>query len=242
MSISFGSDNAIGIYHGSTPAKRVYYGSTKVWPTIPSDMDFVYLANDFASGGIPNKASNSDMGNYLVQGTLTKNGSGPDCYLSNGNSVSNFLYIDLTNDRLNAMKALSSYYTFFVRAYQSSSGMGALFCWRILDSNAYVYMIRCNNGKLQIHNTAGVDTLTLSASKVFKVTVNGSNAVVSDMEGSTQTASVSSSRNMGSRMTSFYAGTGDEAVLDRLYGVAGIARQTTAYEDSIIRDLLLTQD
>ena len=242
MSISFGSDNAIGIYHGSTPAKRVYYGSTKVWPSIPSDMDFVYLANDFTSGGIPNKAINSDMGNYLVQGTVTKNGSGSNCYLSNGNSGSNYLYINLTTARLTAMKALSSYYTFFVRAYQSSSGLGALFCWRILDTNAYVYMIRCNNGKLQIHNTTGVDTLTLSASKVFKVTVNGSNAVVSDMEGTTQTASVSSSRNMGSRMTSFYAGTGSEAVLDRLYGVAGIARQTTAYEDTVIRDLLLTQD
>ena len=240
--ISFGSNNAIGIYHGSTPAKRVYYGSTKVWPSIPSDMDFVYLANDFTSGGIPNKANNSDMGNYLVQGTVKKNGSGSNCYLSNGNSVSNYLYINLTTARLTAMKALSSYYTFFVRAYQSSSGLGALFCWRILDTNAYVYMIRCNNGKLQIHNTTGVDTLTLSASKVFKVTVNGSNAVVSDMEGTTQTASVSSSRNMGSRMTSFYAGTGSEAVLNRLYGVAGIARQTTAYEDTVIRDLLLSQD
>ena len=240
--ISFGSDNAIGVYHGSTPAKRVYYGSTKVWPSIPSDMDFVYLANDFTSGGIPNKAVNSDMGNYLVSGTITKNGSGKDCYLSNANSSSNYLYIDLTSTRLNAMKALSSYYTFFVRAYQSTSGLGGLFCWRILDSNAYVYMIRCNNGKLQIHNTSGVDTLTLSASKVFKVTVNGSNAVVSDMEGTTQTASVSSSRNMQTRMTSFYAGVGTDGILDRLYGVAGIARQTTSYEDTVIRDLLLTQD
>ena len=242
MSISFGSNNAIGIYHGSTPAKRVYYGSTKVWPTIPSDMDFVYLANDFTSGGIPNKAVNSDMGNYLVSGTITKNGSGKDCYLSNANSSSNYLYIDLTSTRLNAMKALSSYYTFFVRAYQSTSGLGGLFCWRILDSNAYVYMIRCNNGKLQIHNTTGVDTLSLYAYKVFKVTVNGSNAVVSDMEGTTQTASVSSSRNMQTRMTSFYAGAGTEGILDRLYGVAGIARQTTSYEDTVIRDLLLTQD
>jgi hypothetical protein len=98
---------------------------------------------------------------------------------------------------------------------------------------------------LQIHNTTGVNTLLLSPSKVFKVTVNGSNAVVSDMEGTTQTASVSSSRNMGTRMTSFNAIgpiSTTEAVLDRLYGVAGIARQTTAYEDSVIRDLLLTQD
>lgn len=241
MSLSFGSNNATGIYYGNTPAKRVYYGSTKVWPTIPSDMDFVYVANDFTSVGIPNKAANSDMGNYLVSGTITKNGSGKDCYLSNANSTSNYLYIDLTANRLNAMKALSSYYTFFVRAYQSTAGLGALFCWRILDPNAYVYMIRNNNGKLQIHDTSGVDTLTLSASKVFKITVNGSNAVVSDMEGTTQTVSVSS-RNMQTRMTSFYAGVLDEGVLDRLYGIAGIARQTTAYEDTVIRDLLLTQD
>lgn len=245
MSISFGSDNAIGIYHGSTPAKSVYYGSTKVWPTIPSDMDFVYLANDFTSGGIPNRATNSDMGTYLAQGTLTKNGTGGECYLSNGNSASNFLYIDLTAARLNAMEALSSYYTFFVRAYQPTSGTGALFCWRYLNDNAYEYMIRCSSNRIQIHKTSGVDTLTLSPSKVFKITVNGSNAVVSDMEGTTQTASVGSSRNMGTKMTSFNAhspSSTKEAVLDRLYGVAGIARQTTAYEDSVIRDLLLTQD
>lgn len=242
MSISFGSDNAIGIYHGSTPAKRVYYGSTKVWPTIPSDMDFVYLANDFVTGGIPNKVTGSDMGNYLVAGTITKNGSGSNCYLSNGNSVSNYLYIDLTASRLNAMQATGSYYTFFVRAYQYSSGLGALFCWRILDVNAYIYMIRCHDGLLQVHGTSGVDVLSLSESKVFKIVVNGSNIAVSDMEGSTQTVSIGSSRNMSTRMTSFFAGTGSESVLDRLYGVAGIARQTTAAEDAVMRDLLLTQD
>lgn len=242
MSISFGSGNAIGIYHGSTPAKRVYYGSTKVWPTIPSDMDFVYLANDFATGGIPNKVNGSDMGNYLAAGTITKNGSGSNCYLSNGNSVDNYLYIDLTESRLNAMQATSSYYTFFVRAYQSSTGLGALFCWRILDTNAYIYMIICHDGLLQVHGSTGVDVLSMSESKVFKIVVNGSNITVSDMEGSTQTVSIGSSRNMRTRMTSFFAGVGSEAVLDRLYGVAGIARQTTAYEDSVIRDLLLTQD
>lgn len=242
MSISFGSDNAIGIYHGSTPAKRVYHGSTKVWPTIPSDMDFVYLANDFASGGIPNKVAGSDMGNYLVAGTITKNGSGSNCYLSNGNSISNYLYIDLTTARLNAMQATSSYYTFFVRAYQSSTGLGALFCWRILNESAYIYMIRCHDGLLQVHGTTGVDVLSMSESKVFKIVVNGSNITASDMEGSTQTVAIGSSRNMSTRMTSFFAGAGSEAMLDRLYGVAGIARQTTSYEDTVIRDLLLTQD
>ena len=242
MSISFGNINATGVYHGSNQARRVYYGSTKVWPSIPSDMDFVYLANDFDSVGIPNRAITSDMGNYLVSGTITKNGSGANCYLSNGNSYLNYLYIDLTTARLDAMKALSSYYTFFVRAYQTTSGLGALFCWRILDSNAYVYMIRDNNGKLQIHSTSGIDTLQLSESKVFKITINGATSIVSDMEGTTQTVSLGSSRNMASRMTSFFAGVGSEGVLDRLYGIAGIARQTTQYEDNVIRDLLLTQD
>lgn len=242
MSISFGSDNAIGIYHGGTPAKRVYHGSTKVWPTIPSDMDFVYLANDFVTGGIPNKVTGSDMGNYLVAGTITKNGSGSNCYLSNGNSDSNYLYIDLTESRLNAMQATGSYYTFFVRAYQSSVGLGALFCWQILGEKKYNYMIRCHDGLLQVHGSTGVDVLSMSESKVFKIVVNGSNIIVSDMEGSTQTVSIGSSRNMNTRMTSFFGGIESEAVLDRLYGVAGIARQTTAYEDSVIRDLLLTQD
>lgn len=242
MSISFGSNSANGIYYGSTPAKSVYYGSMKVWPAIPADMDFMYLANDFASGGIPNRAANSDMGNFLVAGSITKNGTGSNCYLSNSNLVSNYLYIDLTTARLNAMQASGSYYTFFVRAFQSSSGVGALFSWRILSGSAYIYMLRCNSGKIQVHGTSGVDTLNLSASKVFKVTVNGANVTVSDMEGSTQTVSIGSSRNMGTRMTTFYAGTGNEAYLDRLYGVAGIARQTTANEDAVIRDLLLTQD
>lgn len=242
MSISFGSSNANGIYYGSTPARRVYYGSTKVWPTIPSDMDFMYLANDFASGGIPNRAANSDMGNFLVAGSLTKNGTGRNCYLSNGNSGSNYLYIDLTSATLNTMQATGSYYTFFARAYQSSSsGLGGLLSWRIL-SDAYIYMFRCNAGKLQVHGTSGVDTLTLSASKVFKLTVNGANVTVSDMEGSAQTVSIGSSRSMGTRMTSFNAGYEVESSLDRLYGVAGIARQTTATEDAVIRDLLLTQD
>ena len=232
MSISFGSSNANGIY----------YGSTKVWPAIPSDMDFMYLANDFASGGIPNRAANSDMSNFLAAGSLTKNGSGSSCYLSNGNSGSNYLYIDLTTARLNAMQATGSYYTFFVRAYQSSSGLGGLLCWRMLNSDAYIYMLRCNSGKLQVHGTSGVDTLNLSASKVFKVTVNGTNVTVNDMEGSIQTVSIGSSRNMAARMTSFNAGYPEESILDRMYGVAGIARQTTATEDAVIRDLLLTQD
>lgn len=52
-------------------------------PTLPSDMDFVYYANDFTGSYIPNSAPNSTFGNYIAQGTLYKNGSGV-CDYDNG--------------------------------------------------------------------------------------------------------------------------------------------------------------
>jgi hypothetical protein len=59
-------------------------------PSVPSDMDFIYFANDFDGTKIPNKATGSNaFGPYLQMGTLTKNGSGSDCYLSCGLSASN---------------------------------------------------------------------------------------------------------------------------------------------------------
>lgn len=71
----------------------------------PSDMDFMYLANDFDGTQVPNKATGTNaFGPYLVEGTITKNGSGSDCYLSNGFNGYNRLYYNLTDDQLNKMK------------------------------------------------------------------------------------------------------------------------------------------
>ena len=62
-------------------------------PSVPSDMDFIYLANDFDGSKITNVAPNSTFGDYLQSGTLVKNGSGSSCYLSKGTSNS-YLYKD----------------------------------------------------------------------------------------------------------------------------------------------------
>ena len=210
----------------------------------PRDMDFIYLANDYNGTNIPNRATNTDMGSYNKNGTITKNGSGSDCYLSNGLVYSNFLYIDITSARLNAMKASNSTYTYFVRVYAPSNGIGGIICFRNTDDN-YKYMIRCNSNKIQV-GPSGDKTLTLNPNKVFKITINDANAVVNDLDGNTQTVNITTTRVMGTRMTSFLAGVNNyayrnEGKLDRFYGIAGIARSTTSLEDAKIRAFLLSQ-
>lgn len=215
---------------------------------LPSDMDFVYLANDFDGTQIPNRATNSTIGAYLQAGTITKNGSGANCYLSNGINKYNYLYTDVPSDKLEAMKALSTTYTYFIRAYQStnySNNCGGLVCFRYNDANDYNYMIRCESGQLQFHGSSGTQTLNLDASKVFRVRILlGRFVNVSDMEGTSKSVSTPISGAMGTRMTSFQVGNpsfSNEYYLDKFYGIAGIARQTTAEEDEQIRTFLLTQ-
>ena len=214
-------------------------------PPIPVDMDFIYLANDFDGTQIANRATNTTMGAYLQAGTITKNGSGSNCYLSNAIGRYNYLYTDISSAKLEEMKALNNTYTYFIRAYQVSTYnlSGGLICFRTTN-DYYKYMIRCEHGQLQFHNNSGVQTLNLDANKVFKVTVTATSAVVSDMEGASQTVSITTERAMGTRMTSFQVGNpsfSTETHLDQFYGIAGIARATTAEEDAQIRTLLLTQ-
>lgn len=221
----------------------------------PSDMDFVYLANDFDGTQVPNKATGADaFGPYLVEGTITKNGSGSDCYLSNGLNSSNKLYYNLTNDQLNKMKPTNDgdTYCFFIRAYQGTArSTSGILSWR---NNAigysYIYMIRCNTGALQLHTTSGYNlgyNFLLTSDKVYKVIATKSNGTCSISAKNLNTGYVSSSYtyspNMDNKMSSFtgFAVGSGESATDAIYALAGIPRATTAEEDEQIKNYLLSQ-
>ena len=244
MSIKFGSISVKELYVGTNKIKEAYYGSSKIYSTLPN-MDFIYQAKDLTSTGIPNKAANSTYGEYKKAGTLTSNGSGASCYLTNGSSDSNYLYIDLTNAQLNAMKATNSTYTFFCRVMQTSNGMGGVFSWRKNNNgSAYIYMIRANNQQLQIHTSTGNNcgsNFSLATDRVYKIVVNGSSFIAYNLDNNTTySLNYSTTRNMGTKMTSFFAGD-TESALSRFYAVAGVARATTANEDAIIKQVLMNQ-
>lgn len=216
-----------------------------VQPPYPSDMDFIYLANNFDGSQIPNVITTSDMGPYLKSGTITKNGSGSSCYLSSSKSNSDDLYINLTSTRLNSMKASSGTYTFFFRVINTTSGLGGILTWRN-DNNNYIYMIRSNGNQFQIHFSSGTDlgatNFSLASDNVYKVSVSGNNYLAKNLSsGYTWTTTNSSTKAMGTRMHTFYAGYTGEVSLDRFYGCAGIARATTEDEDEKIKGYLLSQ-
>ena len=222
-------------------------GSVTFSPTYPSDMDFIYLANNYNGSQIPNVITTSDMGPYLKTGTITKNGSGSSCYLTNAGSDSNYLYIDLTSDRLNAMKANSGTYTYFIRVISTLSGIGGVISWR-KDGSTYIYMIRSNSGQLQVHTNSGINlgttNFSLASDNVYKVWVNGTSYNAKNLtSGYTWNTSNSSTKTMYSRMLSFSADSSgsSEAKLGQFYGIAGIARATTDEEDELIKAYLLSQ-
>lgn len=208
----------------------------------PSDMDFVYLANDFDGTQIPNKATGTNaFGPYLQYGILTKNGSGSDCYLSNGLSSSNYLYYDLTSAQRDSMYGNNgNTYTFFLRAYNRTSGTGGLFSWRA--NGGYQYMIRSNGQYLELHTSSGnTSSFSLDSDQVYKVFVNGSLLeAVKLSTGGTYSVTINT-KSMGTRMTSFWAGYGSEAYMDRIYALAGIPRATTTEEDEQIKNYLFSQ-
>ena len=220
-------------------------GSVTFSPLYPEDMDFIYLANNFDGSQIPNVITTSDMGPYLKAGTITKNGSGSSCYLSSSNSDSDDLYINLTSTRLNAMKAASGTYTFFFRVINTTSGLGGIFTWRNGDNN-YIYMIRSNGSQFQIHFSSGTDlgttNFSIATDNVYKVSVSGNNYLAKNLtSGYTWTTTNSSTKAMGTRMHTFQAGASNETSLDRMYGLAGIARATTDEEDIQIKNYLMSQ-
>jgi hypothetical protein len=211
---------------------------------IPLDLDFLYQAKDFDGSKIPNKAINPTFGDYLQAGTLTKNGTGSECYLSNASSTSNYLYVDLTSAQVTAIKALAgTTYTWFIRV-ANTSGVGGIVSTRNGDSN-FIYMIRSNGTSLQIHNSAGRDlgsNFALTSGNVFKVRISGTSYYAKNLtNGSEWSQTDSYTKAMGTRMKTFYAGAGSESYLAAFYGMAGIPRDTTAEEDEIMKNCLLSQ-
>lgn len=212
-------------------------------PSVPSDMDFIYFANDFDGSKITNVAPNSTFGDYLQSGTLVKNGSGSSCYLSKSGST-DYLYKDLTTTELDNIKALNNTYTFFIRMMQDvSTGTGGIMSCRL--NGGYIYMIRSVNKQLQIHTSGGTtlgSNFSLAVDRVYKVVINDSLFQAFNLDTSaTYSLTYTGGRQMGNRMTSFHAGYSGELALDRFYAFAGIPRATTAEEDEIIKTVLMTQ-
>lgn len=214
---------------------------------IPLDLDFLYQAKDFDGTKIPNKAINPVFGDYLQAGTLTKNGTGSDCYLSNANSQNNYLYVDLTSAQVTAIKALAgTTYTWFIRVANSSSGLGGIVSTRNNEDNNNVYMIRSNGSQLQIHDSTGRDlgsNFTLSSGNVFKVRISGTSYYAKNLTtGSEWSQTNSTTKAMGTRLKSFHAGVNSECNLAAFYAMAGIPRDTTAEEDEVMKNCLLNQN
>lgn len=212
-------------------------------PSVPSDMDFIYLANDFDGSKITNVAPNSTFGDYLQSGTLVKNGSGSSCYLSKGTSYS-YLYKDLTTTQLDNIKALNNTYSFFIRMMQdTSTSVGGVMSCRL--NGGYIYMIRCNNQQLQIHTSSGTNlgsNFSMATDRVYKVVINDSSFQAFNLDTSaTYSLTYTGGRQMGNIMTSFHAGYSGELALDKFYAFAGIPRETTAEEDEIIKTVLMNQ-
>ena len=250
MSIKFGSTSVKDLYLGSTKLKEVYFGPTKVYSalSIPQDMDFIYQAKDLDGSKIPNKAPNSTFGDYMQSGTLTINDTGANTYLTNFNNGSNYLYKDLTTAQLDAMKAINSTYTFFIRCMQTTgdTGIGGILSWRYNNggNDTYIYMIRAYQQQLQIHTNTGNQcgsNFLLTTDRIYKVIVSGSSFMAYNLDNNTEySLTYSTDRSMGSQMRTFWAGTG-EYNLTRFYALAGIPRATTASEDAIIKQVLMNQ-
>lgn len=216
-------------------------------PIIPNDMHFIYLANDFDGTKIPNKATETTLGDYLQNGTLVKNGSGADCYISGG-SNSNYLYVIMSDADLNLMKATSNTYTFYFRFVITSNSTGGLLCWRNAppgySGDGYNFMFRCASAKIEFHTSGGNNTnLPLTTDTVYKAVVTNTTCYIVDLNDATKTYSYSGSftRTMKPKMTSLWAGYSSEAVSGNFYAVAGIARATTDEEDEAIKTYLMTQ-
>lgn len=222
-------------------------GETPPTPTVLDEMQFIYLANNFDGTSIPNSTgnANTDMGEYLAAGTLTKNGSGSNCYLTNNVNYNNYLYTTITSEQLDKMKAANSSYTFFMRVMQdTSSRTGGIISWRWIGGG-YIYMLRSVSKRLQIHTSSGQtlgSDFSLATDNVYKVEVNGSTFTAKNLTtDAIATVSYSTNRSMGTTMTTFNAGYSGEGYLDKFFGIAGIDRATTAEEDTLIKNHLMSQ-
>ena len=139
-------------------------------------------------------------------------------------------------------------YTFFIRAYQSTSGRtSGILSWR---DTGYIYMIRCERGQLQLHTSTGNNlgsNFLLTSDKVYKVISTKNNGTCSISAKNLNTGYVSSSYTysptMNNKMVSFTGFTisSEESCTDAIYALAGIPRATTDEEDEIIKTVLMNQ-
>lgn len=181
-------------------------------PPISEDLMFLYLANDFDGTKIPNRATNGLMGDYLKWGTITKNGSGSSCYLSNDLDGTNYLYTSISTTVRDLMRAFDNTFTYYVRVYNRNVGTGGIISWRSNFGNAqgsnYCYMIRTNSEKLEVHFDSGVglEGWLLDSDKVYKLEFDSSGVVVTDLSNNnTYTIENSTDRGMSTYMFSFVA-------------------------------------
>ena len=217
-------------------------------PSLPSDMDFLYFAKDLDGTKIPNSAPNSTFGDYMKSGTLVSHDTSANTYLTNSNRGSNYLYKDLTTVQLDAMKAISSTYTFFVRVMQDGgdAGVGGILSWRYNNgvNDTYTYMIRAFEQQLQLYTTHGYycgSDFSLTTDRVYKVVINGSSFKAYNLDNNAEySLTYSTNRSMCSQMRTFWASTG-EYNLSRFYALAGIPRATTAEEDEVIKQCMMNQ-
>ena len=247
-----------GTHYITRPNIMVYRKVDYPTPPVEGMMHFIYLANDYDGTKIPNRATNSTVGDYLKCGDqISKNGSGENCYLTNGLDPSSYLYTRLSTSDRDLMKAYNGTYTFFVRVMQDvSTPVGGIISWRFNaetgPGDSYNYMIRCLNNKLEIHFGGGNDTgIYLTTDKVIKIEVSGINftVTVTDLSnGTTWQGEDYEDKGMSVYMASFVACgygdppfTGTEEYLDRFYAIAGIARATTSDEDTQISSYLMNQ-
>ena len=215
---------------------------------IIDEMDFIYQANDFDGTKITNKVPNSTFGDYLASGTLTKNGTGSGCYLSNGNSKSRFLYKYLSNEDFVHIQAVNNMYTFYIRM-MNENGTGGIMstrAYQVTPGDTYNYMIRSNGYQIQIHTNGGTNCPTtnfdLRVDRVYKVYISGTSFNAKNLDNdAVYSFTYDGNRSMSNFMSTFWAGFGNEASLSRFYSFAGIARETTNEEDQIIKDLLMNQ-
>ena len=101
----------------NTGLYRNYNPPTPPTPPIVDDLVFLYLANDFDGTKIPNRTTSGLMGDYLEYGTITKNGSGSDCYLDAGLTSSNYLYTPISTTVRDLMRAFNNTFTYYIRMY-----------------------------------------------------------------------------------------------------------------------------
>ena len=214
-------------------------------PPLPSDMHFLYLANDYNGTYIQNRAINSGIGSYQRQGSLTKYGNGSNCYIS-ADGWDDMLCVSLDNNDLELMKGLNNVYTFFIRVYNNAGDYdnpGGIISWRY-QGDGYIYMIRSSGNQLQIHLNGGIDTgLLLTADTVYKIAVSLSFFGAYDLYGPHMWSTTGGpyERDMGNIMTTFNEGSGYSPYMERFYGIAGIARVTTREEDMAIASVLMNQ-